>query len=153
MGVHRPGFQLLSLSGNASPPTHADTLCLLPDQISIFVSLYAPVAGLSIILLFISNILRMRHMSVDHGRADDNYQEAYDLLPRHASDPMDLDTQHHRDQIRLRCCGFGALSWFKTTSRPARGMIRRRGFLLDLRDVAWPPLVLFVCINLLTFVW
>lgn len=63
MGINRPGFQLLSL---APPPesaitlsqTAADSPCLLPDQLSIYVSRYVPLLFLSVIAVFVSSWLK-----------------------------------------------------------------------------------------------
>ncbi|KAJ7780523.1 Metallo-dependent phosphatase-like protein [Mycena maculata] len=61
MGIRRPGFQLLSLV----PPhsmhgslSHADSLCLLPDQLGIYLSTYIPLLVLSLIIICIANIHR-----------------------------------------------------------------------------------------------
>ncbi|KAF9005372.1 hypothetical protein BDZ89DRAFT_1080046 [Hymenopellis radicata] len=43
MGIHQPGFQLLSLvppQAGSTAPTFADRPCLLPDQLSIYLSTY-----------------------------------------------------------------------------------------------------------------
>ncbi|KAJ7045658.1 Metallo-dependent phosphatase-like protein [Mycena alexandri] len=62
MGIRRPGFQLLSLvpphsmQGSSS---HADSLCLLPDQLGIYLSTYIPFLVLSLIVIFIVNIRRV----------------------------------------------------------------------------------------------
>jgi ethanolamine phosphate phosphodiesterase len=63
--IRRPGFQLLSL---VSPPftashsvhTFADRPCFLPDQYSIYGSVYGPFLLLTILLLFFSNLYRAR---------------------------------------------------------------------------------------------
>ncbi|KAJ6625495.1 Metallo-dependent phosphatase-like protein [Mycena sp. CBHHK59/15] len=62
MGIRRPGFQLLSLA----PPhsvhsdlSHADSLCLLPDQLGIYLSLYIPLLVISILLILVANATRV----------------------------------------------------------------------------------------------
>jgi hypothetical protein len=70
MGVRRPGFQLLSLIppnarlDTALTATQADTPCLLPDQLGIYLSVYIPFLVLSLLTLLVSNIVRTsRHRS------------------------------------------------------------------------------------------
>ncbi|KAF9526680.1 hypothetical protein CPB83DRAFT_857613 [Crepidotus variabilis] len=58
--IHQPGFQLLSLVdpaklANPSLNSFADTTCFLPDQYSIYSSLYAPLFGISLLGLLILN--------------------------------------------------------------------------------------------------
>lgn len=62
MGVRRPGYELLSLV----PPhiardgqTLAYRPCLLPDQLSIYLSVYIPLFALSLIVLLTSNVRRV----------------------------------------------------------------------------------------------
>ncbi|KAJ7091250.1 Metallo-dependent phosphatase-like protein [Mycena epipterygia] len=62
MGIRRPGFQLLSLvpphsiQGSAS---HADSLCLLPDQLGIYLSTYIPLLVFSLLVICVTNIHRI----------------------------------------------------------------------------------------------
>lgn len=62
MGIRRPGFQLLSLVPPSSNvrKLHADAPCLLPDQLGIYLSAYIPLLILSLLILLISNVLRVR---------------------------------------------------------------------------------------------
>jgi hypothetical protein len=48
MGIRQPGFQLLSLSSEASAHTHQP--CLLPDQVHIYCWVYAPLVLATIVL-------------------------------------------------------------------------------------------------------
>ena len=62
--IRRPGFQLLSLV-SPSPVSHsahtfADTPCFLPDQYSIYSSVYGTFFLFTLLLLFLSNIYRTR---------------------------------------------------------------------------------------------
>lgn len=65
MGIQQPGFQLLSLAPNQhwsttkSTKTYADTPCLLPGQLEIYLSVYAPFFAISLLAVFISNIPRL----------------------------------------------------------------------------------------------
>ncbi|KAJ6587057.1 Metallo-dependent phosphatase-like protein [Mycena vulgaris] len=62
MGIRRPGFQLLSLvpphsmQGSSS---HADSLCLLPDQLGIYLSTYIPFLVFSLLIILVANIRRI----------------------------------------------------------------------------------------------
>lgn len=64
MNVRRPGFQLLSLApdalrgDNPGNPTYADTACLLPDQLAIYLNVYIPFLVLSLLTLFICHLIR-----------------------------------------------------------------------------------------------
>jgi hypothetical protein len=49
MGIHQPGFQLLSLSSEAR--TNAHQPCLLPDQLRIYSWVYAPLILSTIVLV------------------------------------------------------------------------------------------------------
>ncbi|WWC91304.1 uncharacterized protein L201_006247 [Kwoniella dendrophila CBS 6074] len=60
-GIRRPGFQLLSLvpppsTGYAGSITHADRPCLLPDQSGVYSRVYIPLAILTFLFLFGTNI-------------------------------------------------------------------------------------------------
>ncbi|KAF7361777.1 Metallo-dependent phosphatase [Mycena venus] len=62
MGIRKPGFQLLSLVDPHSVPgsaSHADSLCLLPDQLGIYLSTYIPLLVLSLLTLCVLNIYRV----------------------------------------------------------------------------------------------
>ena len=60
MGIQQPGFQLLSLvdphSISPNSPSTADRLCLLPDQISIYLLRYLPLLIFTIIILAVSTL-------------------------------------------------------------------------------------------------
>ncbi|PFH50891.1 hypothetical protein AMATHDRAFT_143874 [Amanita thiersii Skay4041] len=60
MNVKFPGFQLLSLTSdqrqeNGKSLGHADELCLLPDQLSIYLFKYIPLLLVSLLILFVVN--------------------------------------------------------------------------------------------------
>ncbi|KAJ7178332.1 hypothetical protein C8R43DRAFT_871393 [Mycena crocata] len=61
--IRRPGFQLLSLV-DPTPMGNSfmDAPCLLPDPSGIYTSLYAPLALLTLIILFIFNTYRSRRL-------------------------------------------------------------------------------------------
>lgn len=63
MGIHRPGFQLLTLYPPSSLPTPtestlADAPCFLPNQLNTYVSVYIPLGVLSILILLFFHIYR-----------------------------------------------------------------------------------------------
>ncbi|KAJ7163630.1 Metallo-dependent phosphatase-like protein [Mycena crocata] len=61
MGIRRPGFQLLSIVPPHSmqgSSAHADSLCLLPDQLGIYLSTYIPFLVLSLVVVFVANVCR-----------------------------------------------------------------------------------------------
>lgn len=64
MNVRRPGFQLLSLLPSdlreENSPTFGDTPCLLPDQIRIYLNVYLPLFALSLLAVFVSNVVGAR---------------------------------------------------------------------------------------------
>jgi hypothetical protein len=63
MGIKQPGFQLLSLDPTPRQPPFrepANTLCLLPDQLEIYLTAYIPLLAFSLLILFASNIHRSR---------------------------------------------------------------------------------------------
>lgn len=58
-GIRRPGLQLLSLVSPDQAPTpltHADQPCFLPDQLGVYTRVYLPVAILTFLFLFGTNI-------------------------------------------------------------------------------------------------
>ncbi|WVQ93288.1 hypothetical protein IAU59_000355 [Kwoniella sp. CBS 9459] len=60
-GIRRPGFQLLSLvppqaNTYSAALTHADRPCLLPDQLGVYYRVYIPLAVLTVLYLFGTNI-------------------------------------------------------------------------------------------------
>ena len=67
MNVRRPGFQLLSLLPSdlrqEGKPTHADTPCVLPDQMKIYLERYLPLIAISLLAIFTSNVIGLRRSS------------------------------------------------------------------------------------------
>lgn len=65
MNVRRPGFQLLSLipaeMRTEGSLTYADTPCLLPDQLGIYINVYLPFLALSLLAVFLTNAFGSRH--------------------------------------------------------------------------------------------
>ncbi|OSD03988.1 Metallo-dependent phosphatase [Trametes coccinea BRFM310] len=176
MGIRRPGYQLLSLTlPSASPEiqTLAQTPCLLPDQLGIFLSVYIPLVVLTLVVLLVSNIRRscLRHSSPSSRSAqwtsldpNDPEETDYDLPPPSAwrskefprpgwSRTCTVDLWGHHRQFTISSAGFlvGLASFFWTGGSAQDDDARRRagvakGFLLDVRDVAWAPVLLFIAI-------
>ncbi|KAG5648554.1 hypothetical protein DXG03_003165 [Asterophora parasitica] len=182
MGIKRPGFQLLSLYPqrlmNAAPQTYADVPCLLPDQISIYLSAYVPLLLVSLLAVLVSSALRVRsgptserqrsrRHSTPSGRrqalrrrktGESSEDEAlsdhsFALLPQPASTSKRTRYQPHTFVI------FGRRRQMPHTLGPITGCIGRLtmrqkprglwgGFVGDAIDVAVYPLTLFVVISL-----
>ncbi|EJD03085.1 Metallo-dependent phosphatase, partial [Fomitiporia mediterranea MF3/22] len=64
MGIRNPGFQLLSLVDPTSlipgSPSHADAPCILPDQLAIYLGRYLPLLFVTLCVLGISTLRRVR---------------------------------------------------------------------------------------------
>lgn len=54
MGIRQPGVQLLSL--DKSGPGTGDYLCLMPDQIGIYLDVYLPLILLSLLVIAVANL-------------------------------------------------------------------------------------------------
>lgn len=87
MGIRQPGFQLLSLVPPSSNPgsTFADSLCVLPDQLAIYLSVYIPLLLLSLFIVLVSNAVRMR---ASHLRASSHSGIAISSLASSSSAPL-----------------------------------------------------------------
>jgi len=58
MGIRKPGFQLLSLPGDDGDGASAvDQLCLLPDQIGIYLEGYLPLVALTLGVMIVDLVL------------------------------------------------------------------------------------------------
>ncbi|KAI8975799.1 Metallo-dependent phosphatase-like protein [Trametes punicea] len=164
-------LSLIPPSTSPSSRSLAHTPCLLPDQLGIYLSIYVPLIILTLVTLLISNIRRScaRHSSPtsrpnewpswDLNRSPNNDHDADHDLPL----PSAWGSRHYsRSRTRtFAMCGrrrrlanysnglLGALVAFLWTGGRGRGDEARRragvtkGYLLDLRDVAWVPLALF----------
>lgn len=138
MSVRRPGFHLLTLSNHA----RADTPCLLPDQISIYLSLYVPLLLLSLLAIIFANFRRAQRNHKLHESGDNKWEGVllpmYELAPRPSSPSL----------VAQRARGFsvskGGASWLHR-----RGFVS--GFVSDVCLVAWPPLSLFGLLTLWAF--
>ncbi|KAL8276775.1 hypothetical protein RQP46_010831 [Phenoliferia psychrophenolica] len=66
MGIHRPGYHLLSLS--PSSPSYSQTTCVLPDQLSIWLSSYLTTSLILLVALLLPKLLHafLHSRSVRH---------------------------------------------------------------------------------------
>lgn len=96
MGIRRPGFQQLSLVPPTShgASTFADSPCLLPDQLAIYLSVYIPFLLLSLLIVLLSNIIRTRVFPLG-GSAD-----SHSRIPESA--PTSLSSAPLSRKVRLR---------------------------------------------------
>ena len=106
MGVRRPGFLLVSLwnpvigdhhDKHNDPPTMESSLCLLPDQISIF-KVYSLALVLTLAVMFLYPPLRLfyDHLSSRH-QPDPGRQEGYGHVLRRRR-PSDDDEEEDDDE-------------------------------------------------------
>ena len=66
MGVRNPGFQLLSIpEGSSGAPV--DRLCLLPDQIGIYLERYLPLVALTLGVMIVDLVLMRPERRVGEG--------------------------------------------------------------------------------------
>jgi hypothetical protein len=105
MGIRRPGFQLLSIKAPTSSQNAIQTLshqpCLLPNQLSIYLSIYIPLCALSLLILLLSNIHRTRTAHRRHAiRAYSPPEEDSDIVfvpsapPESRNFRLRLDTEN-----------------------------------------------------------
>ncbi|KAG1826478.1 Metallo-dependent phosphatase-like protein [Suillus variegatus] len=91
MGIHRPGFQLLSLISRVpvmetltqlpnSPPSLLDTPCFLPDQLGIYLNIYLPFILLSVLSLLAFNA----HRTLAGGKTHTHRQPGVSPRPKHS---------------------------------------------------------------------
>ncbi|KAI0093183.1 Metallo-dependent phosphatase-like protein [Irpex rosettiformis] len=98
MGIHRPGFQLLSLippsspSSSSSGPTFVDAPCFLPYQISTYVFVYGPLAAFSILVLLFSHVYRVNISSARPSMPASQSQYLQTL----SSSPLSYDAEQVR---------------------------------------------------------
>ncbi|KAF8161226.1 Metallo-dependent phosphatase-like protein [Crassisporium funariophilum] len=95
MNVRRPGFQLLSLAPaelrTDDTPTYDHTPCLLPDQLHIYLNVYLPILAISLLIVFLSNLIRSSRAYHDP-TSPVSYQQPTSYAK--SRDSADLDDQH-----------------------------------------------------------
>lgn len=137
MNVRRPGFQLLSLLPKQywkddTTTTHGDQICLMPDQISIYLSTYIPLILASLLIVFLMNIASARDYSGFNGSGiatTSRQQRTETLVLRSTFGREDDDDQYYPDSSSLPT----------PVSTPKRGVLSRRSwssFLLGRRRLS-----------------
>ncbi|PPQ93810.1 hypothetical protein CVT25_013519 [Psilocybe cyanescens] len=174
MNVRRPGFQLLSLMPAdiraSDKPTHADTPCLLPDQLGIYLVVYIPLLAISLVIVFASNMgqqtprrsySRQSFPNGSHGDVEsegrrDSYPPTSNVLSGPGSSPGWFVIQGHRRQQNIRPSIFEWPDKMKDSLRSlcpghARLASYRRSWpgtvMADIRDIATFPLLTFAVIT------
>lgn len=93
MGIRRPGFQLLSLAPaqywSDDNVTYADVACVLPDQLNIYLSVYVPFTGLSLLVIIIANTFRTPSHRLSRRRSSSAGFAKRWKLKRPSGDPVD----------------------------------------------------------------
>ena len=80
MGIRKPGFQLLSVPENGGYSAGAiDELCLLPDQIGIYLDWYLPLIAVTLGVMIVHLLLTGKTRKGSDRRADDEGT----ILPLH----------------------------------------------------------------------
>jgi hypothetical protein len=136
MGIRKPGFQLLSISENGRESAGtADKLCLLPDQIGIYLNRYLPLVAITLGIMIVDILLTRKRRKGSDRRADDEGT----ILPL-----------HEMKFARLLADRW-ALSGMRRRRRVGRGLIGE--FARYFVDVAGIPAGAFVLISVVFVVW
>ncbi|KAF7321631.1 Metallo-dependent phosphatase [Mycena kentingensis (nom. inval.)] len=160
MGIRRPGFQLLSLvppDPNQTTSSHSDSLCLMPDQLGIYLSTYIPLLVLSLLAIIAVNALRVLNRNrssrgVMRSRNSDEYAE---MLPHPGSARKPPPPAYSRTfelfgrRRRIAISAQALRLLFPSEPPTSRGFVA--GALHAVRDVAVFPLGVFAL--LATWVW
>jgi hypothetical protein len=186
MGIRQPGFQLLSLfprqywNAAQSTTSYADVPCLLPGQLRIYLYEYAPFSVLSLLVVYISNILRIgsrqylpRHRRrssslklVPLSRSDDNQISSDEDTNSSFRLPLPASVSSRVSRTGRNLPSRVPSGWFRLSTTKAlvgnmfsnenRRLRRRKhksfvgGFICDVRDIAVFPLILFMLTTLWT---
>ncbi|KAK7472742.1 hypothetical protein VKT23_000852 [Stygiomarasmius scandens] len=169
MGIRRPGYQLLSLNPSpGSDASYADTPCLMPDQLGIYLSVYIPLLILSLLVLLLHSALRSRTWlpnGMSHRKNRSQSQPKLSSLVQKTLDgdadgkmPLPVSSSssevppYHRGlswtftvdgrRRRFSCCVLSI------RSSPARFA---SDFLRDVRDVAFYPISIILLVSFWTF--
>jgi hypothetical protein len=104
MGVHQPGFQLLSLSSEAR--TNAHQPCLLPDQLRIYCWVYGPLILATIVLVAVRALIAARLSHQRHAQ-----KRSLDL-PLYPTSRQPRPVPSRRQSYRLRLAeDIWAVTW------------------------------------------
>ena len=149
MGIQKPGFQLLSLAphqywqATKSAKTYADAPCLLPGQLEIYLSVYAPFFAITLLALFISNLSRvaLRSGLRPHAKRSSSTHKLASRLRSGACDDNQMSDEDSNSTFRLplpasqlsrtnRNMPFGWAPWFRRTKiRTQMGSVFANPFL------------------------
>jgi hypothetical protein len=112
-GVQYPGVVLLSLFADNVPKaeSYATKLCLLPDQISMFIR-YAILFGISVIALFANNILEQYGYSIISNMSP--------VIPSYRQDADRVDAKEHRHLSKNLILLFKCTEAMKRTAKEVR---------------------------------
>jgi len=136
MGIRKPGFQLLSVPENGGDNAGTvDELCLLPDQIGIYLDRYLPLVFVTLGVMFIDLLLTRRTRMGPDRRADDEGM----ILPL------------HKMKIARSLADRWVLSGLRRRRRVGRGLIG--DFARYFVDVAGIPAGAFMLISVVYMVW
>lgn len=136
MGIRRPGFQLLSVPENGGNSAGTvDMLCLLPDQIGIYLDRYLPFVAVTLGVMIVDLLLTRKTRKGSDRRADDEGT----ILPL------------HQLKVARLLADRWALSGMRRRRRVGRGLIG--DFARYFVDVAGIPVGAFVLISVVFVVW
>ena len=158
MGVHRPGFQILSIPSvdfSKTAPAILDHPCTLPDQIGLYTWMYLPSAVCSIVLLASIRFRSSRISTVAKGDDDWLKQEAGpdSLRSGNTKERGILPTVTKSNRIPYSTRGFTVIKLVTSCLRfcfvnPRR--LERRPFILllfDIVEVAFPVIFVFLVVT------
>lgn len=136
MGIRKPGFQLLSVPEDDGDGAGAvDHLCLLPDQIGIYLGGYIPLVALTLGVMIVDLVL-MRKARMGSDRRTDSDGA---ILPL------------HQMNIAKPFVDWCVLRGLRRRKRVGRGLIG--DFMRYFVDVAGIPAGAFMFISVVFMVW
>ena len=111
MGIRKPGFQLLSVPEDDKDSLGAvDRLCLLPDQIGIYLEGYIPLVALTLMMMIVDLVL-MRKARMGPDRRGDGEGAILPLHKMNIAKPL-VDWWVSRGYRRRRRIGRGLMGDF-----------------------------------------
>ena len=132
MGIRKPGFQLLSVpEGAGSNADVVDQLCLLPDQIGIYLEGYLPLVALTLVVMIVDLVL-MRKARMGFDRRVDGEGTVLPL---------------HRMKLAKPLVDWWALRGLRRRKRAGRGLVG--DFVRYFVDVAGVPAGAFMLISVM----
>lgn len=136
MGIRKPGFQLLSIPENGRDSAGTvDMLCLLPDQIGIYLDWYLPLVAVTLGVMIVDLLLMRKTRTGSDRRPDDEDT----ILPL------------HKMKIARSLVDRWVVGGLRRRRRVGRGLIG--GFARYFVDVAGIPAGAFMLISVMFMVW